>query len=83
VLGRDVVHFTFFLASGQEQPITSASAMAITPGGADQPLKLARLTSGHFAASTRLTPGRWTFRITAVPADGQPQSGYFSQTIRP
>jgi nitrogen fixation protein FixH len=81
--GRGVVHFTFFRASGKEQPITSASATAITPGGASQPLKLIRLTSGHFAANLRLTPGRWTFRIAAVRTGGQPQSGYFSQVIRP
>jgi nitrogen fixation protein FixH len=81
--GRGVAHFTFFQASGKEQPITSARATAITPGGADQPLELIRLTSGHFAANLRLTPGRWTFRIAAVPAGGQPQSGYFSQTVRP
>ena len=46
-------------------------------------LKLVRLASGHFAANLSLTPGRWTFRIDAVPAGGQPLSGYFSQTIPP
>jgi putative copper export protein/nitrogen fixation protein FixH len=81
--GPSTVHFTFFRASGKEEPITSAGATAITPAGADQPLKLIRFTSGHFAANLRLTPGRWTFSIDAVPAGGQPLSGYFSQTIRP
>jgi copper transport protein len=81
--GRGVVHFTFFRGSGKEQPITSATATAITPAGADQPLKLIRLSSGHFAANLRLTPGRWTFSIAAVPAGGQPLSGYFSQAVRP
>jgi copper transport protein len=81
--GQGLVHFTFFRASGQEEPITSASATAITPAGADQPLKLARLASGHFVANLSLTPGQWTFRISATPASGQPLSGYFSQTIPP
>jgi putative copper export protein/nitrogen fixation protein FixH len=81
--GQGLVHFTFFQASGQEEPITSASATAITPAGADQPLKLARLASGHFVANLSLTPGQWTFRINATTADGQPLSGYFSQTIPP
>jgi copper transport protein len=81
--GPSTVHFTFFQASGKEEPITSAGATAITPAGADQPLKLIRFTSGHFASNLRLTPGRWTFSIDAVPAGGQPLSGYFSQTIRP
>ena len=79
--GQGLVHFTFFRASGQEEPITSASATAITPGGADQPLKLARLASGHFVANLSLTPGQWTFRINATTAGRQPLSGYFSQTI--
>src|SRR6185437_14720599 len=48
--GQGLVHFTFFQASGQEEPITSASATAIRPAGADQPLRLARLASGHFVA---------------------------------
>jgi hypothetical protein len=30
-----------------------------------------------------LIPGRWTFRINATSAGGQPLSGYFSQTIGP
>ena len=83
ITSRGFVHFTFFRASGKEDPITSASATAITPAGADQPLRLIRLASGHFVASLSLTPGRWTFRINAIPASGQPLSGYFSQTIRP
>ena len=81
--GPSTVHFTFFRASGQEEPITSASATAITPAGAGQPLKLIRFTSGHFAANLRLTPWRWTFSIDAVPAGGPPLSGYFSPAIRP
>jgi len=81
--GQGLVHFTFFQASGKEEPITFASATAITPAGADQPLKLIRLASGHFVARLSLTPGRWTFRINATPAGGQPLSGYFSQTIGP
>jgi copper transport protein len=81
--GQGLVHFTFFRASGKEEPIISASATAVTPGGADQPLKLIRLASGHFVANLSLTPGRWTFHITAMPTGGQPLSGYFSQTIPP
>ena len=81
--GHGAVHFTFLGASGKEEPITSASATAITPGGADQPLKLTRLASGQFVAFPSLTPGRWTFRINATPAHRETLSGYFSQTVRP
>jgi copper transport protein len=79
--GQGLVHFTFLLVSGKEEPVTSASATAVTPAGAGQALTLIRLGSGHFAASVSLAPGRWTFRVDAVAADGQPLSGYFSQTI--
>jgi copper transport protein len=81
--GPSTVHFTFFRASGQEEPITSARAMAITPAGAYQPLKLIRFSRGHFASNVRLTAGRWTFSVNAVPARVQPLSGYFSQAIQP
>jgi copper transport protein len=81
--GPSTVHFTFFRASGQEEPISSARATAISPSGASQPLKLIRFSSGHFASNMRLTAGRWTFQIGAIPARGQPLSGYFSQTIGP
>jgi copper transport protein len=81
--GPSTVHFTFFRASGQEEPITSAQATAITPPGTSQPLKLIRFSRGHFASNLRLTPGRWTFQIHATPTHRQPLSGYFSQTIRP
>jgi len=79
--GQGLVHFTFFQTPGKEETITSASATALTPQGADQPLKLIRLDSGHFVADVSLTPGRWTFRVDATPARGPLLSGYFSQTI--
>jgi nitrogen fixation protein FixH len=82
VASQGLVHFTFLQASGQEEPITSASATAVTPGGGNQPLTLTRLGSGHFLAKLSLKPGQWTFRINALPVGGQPLSGYFSQTIR-
>ena len=81
--GHGVVHFTFFQTPEREESITSARATAITPGGADQPLKVIRFGKGHLAANVKLIPGRWTFRIDAVPAGGPPLSGYFSQPVRP
>jgi len=81
--GHGVVHFTLFKAPEREATITSARAAAITPGGADQSLKLIRFDQGHFAANFTPTPGRWTFRIDATTAGGATVSGYFSQTIRP
>jgi copper transport protein len=81
-LGAGVAHFTFFGPSGSEAPVTAARAMAITPAGAAQPLKLIRFDSkGHFGANLHLTPGRWTFRIDATGPGGQPLSAYYSQAI--
>ena len=81
-LGAGVAHFTFFRSSGSEAPVSSAQAEAITPAGADQPLKLIRLSEGHFAANLHLTPGMWTFLIRGTGPGRQPLSGYYSQAIR-
>jgi copper transport protein len=81
--GHGVVHFTFFRGQDREASITSATAAAVTPGGADRSLKLIRFDKGHFAANVRITPGRWTFRVEATAADGRTLSGYFSPTVRP
>jgi copper transport protein len=79
--GHTAVHFTFFQGREREASITSAKATAITPGGADLPMKLIRLGQGHFVAYTPLTPGQWTFRIDGTTVGGGTLSGYFSQTI--
>ncbi len=81
-LGAGVAHFTFFRPSGSEAPISSARAEAITPGGADQPLKLIRFSKGHFGANLHLTPGQWTFLIAAAGPGGHSLSGYYAQVIR-
>ena len=79
--GPDVVHFTFFQASGSELPIGSATASALTPSGQPLDLKLIRFDRGHFAANVKLTPGQWTFLIQANPTAGTPVSAYFRQKI--
>jgi copper transport protein len=79
--GNDVVHFTFFQASGEEQPIASASALATPPSGATADLPLTRFDAGHFVANTTLTAGKWRFQITATTNDGTTYSAYFVQDI--
>jgi copper transport protein len=79
--GPDVVHFTFFQASGNELPIGSATATALAPSGQPLDLKLIRFDRGHFAANVKLTPGHWTFLIQANPTAGTPVSAYFRQRI--
>jgi nitrogen fixation protein FixH len=80
--GKDTVHFTFFMANGNELPITSATGMAVPPGRAVASLPLIRFDKGHFVANTTLTPGRWRFVIQATPATGAAITAYFDQLIR-
>jgi copper transport protein len=79
--GADVVHFTFFQASGNELPIGTATGTALTPSGQPLDLKLIRFDPGHFGANVKLTPGRWTFLIQANPTAGTPVTAYFRQRI--
>jgi copper transport protein len=81
--GNDVVHFTFFQASGDEQPIASATATATTPADHTHDLPLIRFDPGHFVANTHLDAGHWRFTIQATTKEGVPLSAYFDQTISP
>jgi copper transport protein len=81
IAGKNVVHFTFFRASGDEQPIASASALATPPSGATADLLLIRFDAGHFVANTTLTSGRWRFQIAATTPDGTTYSAYFEPSI--
>ena len=65
------VHFTFFQASGNEQPIAKATATGTSPSGASAALSLLRLDSGHFVANEQLVAGGWRFQIQASTADGR------------
>jgi copper transport protein len=79
--GPNVVHFTFFQASGDELPIASATAVATPPSGATSDLPLDRFDAGHFVANTMLTAGPWRFQIVATGRDGATYSAYFDQRI--
>jgi copper transport protein len=79
--GVNAVHFTFFTASGDEQPISSASASALTPSGRSRPLKLIRFDSGHFVSNAALDAGRWTFLIEAMAKQGPTYKAYFSPQV--
>lgn len=79
--GNNVVHFTFFQASGDEQPIARATATATTPAGHTHDLPLIRFDPGHFVANTHLDEGHWRFDIQARTREGLSLSAYFDQTI--
>jgi putative copper export protein len=82
-VGNNTVHFTFFRASGNEQPISSASATAVTPSGSPEDLPLIRFDAGHFVANTKLAAGQWRFRIQATSRSGTVYDAYFQQRIAP
>ena len=79
--GPDSVHFTFFKASGKEEPIMHASATATGPTGKAEPAKLIRFDKGHFVANLQLTSGTWKFEIKAMTDGGQSLNAFFSQDI--
>ena len=79
--GPNTIHYTFFDASGNEQPIARATASAEAPSGATTDTKLLRFTAGHFAANVTLGAGRWIFFIDATTDDGTALTAYFAQTI--
>ncbi len=81
--GNNTVHFTFFQASGDEQPIASASGTAVTPSGAAEELPLTRFDAGHFVANVKLDEGHWRFRIQAATREGTVYDAYFEQHITP
>jgi copper transport protein len=80
--GPNTVHFTFFTATGSEQPIDEAHARMTTPPGKPQTIELQVLSAGHFAANVNLQPGAATFTIKATPDRGAPISAGFSQQIK-
>jgi copper transport protein len=79
-VGPNTVHFTFFNASGDEQPADKARARMTGPSGAPEPLTLIRLGPGHFAANVDLQPGRVSFAIDATAGRAQ-AGGRFQQLI--
>jgi copper transport protein len=79
--GRNQVHFTFFGADGNEQPVGKIEATARPPSGHPVRLKVLRLGAGHFAANTDLTAGRWTFAVDAEPRGGAVANAGFEQVI--
>jgi putative copper export protein/methionine-rich copper-binding protein CopC len=79
-VGPNTVHFTFFNASGDEQPADKARARMTGPSGAPEALTLIRLGPGHFAANVDLEPGRVSFAIDATAGRAQ-RDGRFEQLI--
>ena len=78
--GRAEVHFTAFDADGRELPLTSAEATATSASGS-RPLRLLRLSPGHFTGNVRLTAGPWSFSLDATAKEGAAVSVSFEQEV--
>ncbi|HXY72713.1 MAG TPA: hypothetical protein VEM41_09225, partial [Actinomycetota bacterium] len=79
--GPNTVHYTFFQANGNEQPIARATATSEAPSGAQQSMSLIRFSAGHFAANASLSAGHWIFFIDATTQTGRQLSAYFQQVV--
>jgi nitrogen fixation protein FixH len=76
-------HVTAFDAEGSEMPLTSAVVMLTPPEGEPFEPELLRFGdgAGHFVANVEITPGRWTFDITAETEHGRTLSASFEQSF--
>ncbi|HEX6263405.1 MAG TPA: copper resistance protein CopC [Actinomycetota bacterium] len=80
---RTEIHFLFLDAGGKELRVPEEPEILAGPVGVE-PLVLPSerlLTPGHFAATTRLTPGTWRFDSTATLEDGSRISACFEATF--
>jgi nitrogen fixation protein FixH len=75
------LHVTAFDADGQELPLRSATISLGPPQGEATTPDLVRFGPGHFVANFDLTPGRWTFAITAEARDGRSLIASFARTF--
>jgi copper transport protein len=86
--GVNQLHITAFDPQGDELGLKSCSAKATGPGGTkdlqtkrfDEP-QVPKDKRGHFVANTQLTPGTWSFTVTASALDGTLLVAKFTQTI--
>jgi copper transport protein len=72
------VHVTAFEGT-DELPLRSAVIGVTTPADERFEPDLLRLGRGHFAANIELTPGDWSFDVTAEARDGSVLSAAFEQ----
>jgi copper transport protein len=80
--GPNVLHLTYFTASGTEQPMFEVHAKATNPAGATAELSLSRFSSGHLVSNLNLNPGRWSFSVEATSKAGDLTDAQFEQVIQ-
>jgi copper transport protein len=80
--GANVLHLTYFKANGTEQPMFEVSAKGTNPAGVTDDLTLAKFSAGHFVSNLTITPGRWSFSVTATSQEGDLTNAQFEQVIQ-
>lgn len=79
--GSNQLHVTFFDPQGAELPIATLAVSADGPDAGPLALETHRLTPGHFAADVELSPGDWTFDVSATTQAGDTLVASYPQTI--
>ena len=79
--GSDILHATFFDASGNELPLPTAT-MSVTPpgGGAPESLSVHQLEPGHFVGDLTAVAGTYRVDITGTAGDGTTLTAHLTLT---
>jgi copper transport protein len=80
--GPNVLHLTYFAASGAEQPMLQVAAKATNPAGTSDDLSLSKFSAGHYVSNLNLDAGRWSFSISATSKEGDLTDARFEQVIQ-
>lgn len=75
------VHVTAFDAEGNELPLERTLLEIAPPDGRPFQPELLKLGPGHVVANVDMTPGTWSFHITAETEDGDVLSASFEQNL--
>jgi len=75
------VHVTAFDAEGNELPLERTILEIAPPDGRPFQPELLPLDPGHVVANVDMTPGTWSFHITAETKDGDVLSASFEQNL--
>lgn len=75
--GPAQVHLTFFDAAGGPLDVASVTLDGTPPSGPAVDVPVSKFETGHYAATTELAKGTWTFRVDALASGGEQISTTF------
>ena len=81
VAGPNGVHVGFFSRNGRDRAVTDLVLVSRSPEGLERELSPRPLAPSHYVARARLTPGVWTFAVSATTEDGGRLVAEFEQPI--